>query len=426
MSIFNVFGSSPDTSNNQNDSQKNSHIIQGASELNYDPTDGSQIRGSIQEMGGMDRLSIMLHPMASLYVRSESQLLLNNTLTMSPLGKVEPNKLHESFSTGTFMVNKISVLSNVLGSDMSNNRINSSSSNGSASPSSSTQPTGILGTITSVFSSKKKTGGRNNDYLSDSDSGSDSDSEMNSDSEDMEDMSEKIPMESNLSIFSIIPGKIQALVLNINDEWCLHHRAFLACSENLTIETAVSFKLGIQGNGTHVTKVRNQSNRPGLLWMISYGGIMDQSLEFNQFVVHSGLFLATKSANYDKAHIRYMGNLFEGISGGEMIMMDFSKTEPAPGDKLYIQTGNIDEYIHFMTKSIPKNENSRIGNDMGFKKEVPPPSTVETPFPVTTPTDMGSPMKSLTEGPVQVQPPPQKPQKGGESRKRTTRRKRIR
>ena len=418
MSIFNVFGSSPDTSNNDNN-PTNLHIIQGASDLKYNPTDGSQIRGSIQEMGGMDRLSIMLHSMASLYVRAESQLLLNNTLSIRPLGKVEPNQLHESFSTGTFMVNKISVISNEMNSDMSNNHSSSSSSSSSSkgTVSSSPQLTGILGTITSVFSPKKKTGGRNKDYLSDSDSDSESDSE------NMEDMSEKIPMESNLSIFSIIPGKIQALILNVNDEWCLHHRAFLACSENITIETAVSFKLGIQGNGTYITKVRNQSNQPGLVWMISYGGIMDQSLESNnQFVLHSGLFLATKSTNYDKAHIRYMGNLFEGISGGEMIMMDFSKTEPAPGDKLYIQTGNIDEYIHFMTKSIPKNENSRMGNDMGFKKEVPPPSTIETPFPVTTSTDMGSPMKSLTEGPVQIQPP----QKGGESRKRTTRRKRFR
>lgn len=414
MSIFNVFGSSPTNDTSSNSHSNPLHIIEGVSELNYDPTDGSQIRGSIQEMGGMDRLSMMLHPMASLYVRAESQLLLNNTLIIRPIGtsgKVEPNQLHESFSTGKFTVNKISVMSNTsTTNDMSNNNA-SLSQKQPQSP-----PTGILGTITSVFSSKKKTGGNKvPDEFSDSDSESDLDSDTMEDAISTEE-------ESNLSIFSIIPGKIQALVLNVNDEWCLHHRAFLACSENITIETAVSFKLDIQGNGTHVTKVRNQSNQPGLVWMISYGGIMDKSLESsNQFVIHSGLFLATKSANYHKAHIRYMGNLFESISGGEMIMMDFSKTEPAPGDKLYIQTGNIDEYIHFMTKSMPKNENSRMGKDMGFKKEVPPPAMIETPFPTTTSTDLGSPMKSLTEGPVQVQPPP--PQKGGESRKRTTRRK---
>ena len=402
MSVFNLFSSPPNV-----DTSNNPHIMEGTAELEYDPTDGSQIRGSIQEMGGMDRLSIMLHPLASLYVRSDSQLMLNHTLTMKPMGNAEPHPLHESFITGKFSVNKVSVFAPA---DTSNATTPMSKSTAPAS-------TGILGTITSVFSTNKKTsGGRSSAF----DSDSDSDSDSNSESEDEDEDQTPSPTSSNLSIFSIVPGKIQALMLAPNDEWCLHHHAFLACSENITIELAVSFKLSIQGNGTHVTKVRNLSNQPGLVWIISYGGIVEQSLEDNQFSIHSGLFLATKSANYNKAHIQFMGNRFEGIAGGEMIMLDFSKTEPAPGDKLYLQTGNIDEYLQFMAKSMPKNVNSRMGNDMGYKKEVPAPAMIETPFPTTTSTDMGSPMKSSVEGPTHIQP-----QKGGmcSSRKRTTRRK---
>jgi uncharacterized protein (AIM24 family) len=361
-------------------------------------------------MGGMDRLSIMLQPAASLHVRADGQLLMNHTLTMSSVGeKDKPNQLHESFSTGIFAVNKVSVLS--------------TNATPTSAPAPAPTPTSLLGTITSVFSSSStnnKTSGGKRSPFSDSDSDSDSD-----ENDEYMESPTATTSASNLSIFSIIPGKIQTLVLAEQDEWCLHHHAFLACSENITIETAVSFKLSIQGNGTHVTKVRNLSNQPGLVWIISYGGIMEHSLEDNQFSVHSGLFLATKSANYDKAHIQYMGNRFDGIAGGEMMMMDFSKTEPAPGDKLYIQTGNIDEYLHFMSKSMPKNENSRMGNDMGYKKESPtpppPPSMIETPFPVTSSTNMGSPMKSSVEGPIHI-----RPQKGGESRKRTTRRKSAR
>lgn len=160
-----------------------------------------------------------------------------------------------------------------------------------------------------------------------------------------------------LSIFSFIPGNIQKLDINIGEEWCIHHSAFLACTENITIETGVSFATTLTGNGTFYTKIKNVSQKLGTVWLVAYGGIAERKLNENKnFIVHSGLFLAVRRPVYDKLKIGLASTIFSSIAGGQGIVMDFSQTEPSNADVLYLQTGNLDEFLSFISNAVMNKE----------------------------------------------------------------------
>ena len=164
--------------------------------------------------------------------------------------------------------------------------------------------------------------------------------------------------------------------------WCIHHGSFLACSENITVETGMSFHQTLTGNGTFYTRVSNKTEFPGNLWLTAYGGILKRDLdnEGSNFRLHGGLFLATKTPVYDKMKISLASSIFSTIAGGQGIMMDFTgyvsqkpvvethlpnEPEKVGGDgtpvdidihesdglspgMLYYQTGNIDEFLNFI------------------------------------------------------------------------------
>lgn len=184
------------------------------------------------------------------------------------------------------------------------------------------------------------------------------------------------------TLFSIIPGNILHIKVQPGDMWCIHHGSFLACSENITVETGMSFHQTLTGNGTFYTRVSNKTEFPGNLWLTAYGGILKRDLdnEGSNFRLHGGLFLATKTPVYDKMKISLASSIFSTIAGGQGIMMDFTgyvsqkpvvethlpnEPEKVGGDgtpvdidihesdglspgMLYYQTGNIDEFLNFI------------------------------------------------------------------------------
>ena len=175
-----------------------------------------------------------------------------------------------------------------------------------------------------------------------------------------------------VTIFSIVPGNIQAIHIQPEDTWCIHHSAFLACSTNISIETGISFHQTVTGNGTFYSRATNNSKFPGIIWLVSYGGVIKRDLktEGSNFRLHSGLFLATKTDVYEKMSIEFASTIFSSIAGGQGIMMNFSQygmkggtnkgetvqsgpdnSEQAMNDDgvLYYQTGNIDEFLFLIS-----------------------------------------------------------------------------
>jgi uncharacterized protein (TIGR00266 family) len=164
---------------------------------------------------------------------------------------------------------------------------------------------------------------------------------------------ENSDVSGNVSLFSFIPGKIQDIVLKPGDSWCIHNNAFLACSENITVMTGVSFQTTFTGNGAFYTKITNESGKDGIVWLIAYGGVQKRSIaNNNNFYVHSGLFLAMKQSNYEKLQVGLSSTVFSTIAGGLGIVMDFSGVQGGEDDVLYLQTGNLDEFLSFITNQI--------------------------------------------------------------------------
>jgi uncharacterized protein (AIM24 family) len=170
-----------------------------------------------------------------------------------------------------------------------------------------------------------------------------------------------------LTIFSIIPGNIQAIRISPGDTWCIHHSALIACSENITITTGMSFHQTVTGNGTFYSRAKNESPFPGIIWLVAYGGIVKRDLntEGSNFRLHSGLFLATKSTVYETMSVELASTIFSTIAGGQGIMMNFegykskkggahdTKSDKEPNgnndDYLYYQTGNLDEFFNLIS-----------------------------------------------------------------------------
>jgi uncharacterized protein (AIM24 family) len=143
--------------------------------------------------------------------------------------------------------------------------------------------------------------------------------------------------------------------------------------------TGISFQTTFTGNGAFYTKIVNNSNVDGIVWLIAYGGVQERKLqENNNFYVHSGLFLAMKQSHYDKLQIGLASSIFSTIAGGVGIVMDFSEVTVDTKDTneiVYLQTGNLDEFLNFIMVQIVQpssNTNSFISlfSEGGSKKRI--------------------------------------------------------
>ena len=305
--------------------------------INYDIND--LITSNINNVSGFDHLEIELRGNAAIYTRAECQLIIDNNFTIEATlgGKGIISGVVRSFSTGTFFINKIFLKNeDITGGDIPANNsltpqpLESSSPSPLASPHLASEPL----------------------------------------AEPLVSSPVQRPMSSGkLSIYSIIPGNIKEIVLKPKDSWCVRHSSFLACTENITVSTGLSFSTTLTGNGVFYTKIKNESDKNGIVWLTAYGGIVEKKLQdHNAFKVHSGLFLAMTESVYDKVKTTFASSIFSSIAGGQGIVMDFSETVPTETDILYLQSGNLDEFIELnvAASSEASAKADMISNIFGF------------------------------------------------------------
>jgi len=80
-----------------------------------------------------------------------------------------------------------------------------------------------------------------------------------------------------------------------------------------------------------------------------------------------------KQSSYGKLHVGLSSSVFSTIAGGLGIVMDFSGVQGEKDDVLYLQTGNLDEFLSFIMNQIvpPSSLDSSFFNfiaDGGSKK----------------------------------------------------------
>ena len=313
------------------------------------------ITSNINNVSGFDHLEIELRGKSAIYTRAECQLIIDNNLTIKATlgGKGIVSGLVRSFSTGTFFINKIFLKENedITGGDKQFNNVENLQKDVNQSSTELSKNFPTEEPLTSEpLTSKPLTSSSVSTPLESSSVSTPLES-----SPVAEPVAEPVaaPISSGkLSIYSIIPGNIKEIVLKPNDSWCVHHSSFLACTENITVSTGLSFSTTLTGNGIFYTKIKNESEKNGIVWLTAYGGIVEKKIkEHNAFKVHSGLFLAMTESVYNNVKTTFATSIFSSIAGGQGIVMDFSETVPTENDILYLQSGNLDEFIELASSA---------------------------------------------------------------------------
>lgn len=169
-----------------------------------------------------------------------------------------------------------------------------------------------------------------------------------------------------VSIYSVIPGTIQELIIEPGQTWCVNDITYLCSTENIIVESGISFSTFITGNGILYTRIKNKSKYKGKVWLNAWGGVINKNLTENKnFKIHSGLFLAMPESIYKKIKVKLASTIFSSIAGGQGIMMDFSETEPIPNDILYLQN-NMHEFFEMISLHIIGPESSRSNVNVNF------------------------------------------------------------
>jgi uncharacterized protein (AIM24 family) len=324
--------------------------------IDYEVTD--LISANIKNVSGFDHLEIEIKDGAAIYTRAECQLIIDNSLEMkaSVGGKGIFSGFVRSLSTGTFFMNKISVANantskplTFFGGRRTLNEANEVTANRVAPLPNEVAP--LPNEVAPNEVAPKEV-------------------TPNEVTPNEVTTNEVTPPNSGIvSIYSIIPGNIQQLDLKPGDEWCVHNSCFICSTENITVTSGISFSTFFTGNGLLFTTIRNDSNKNGMVWLSAYGGIIEKKLtEKKEFKVHSGLFLAMPKTIYNNVKTTLASSIISTIANGQGIFMDFSQTVPTDNDILYLQSGNLDDFLNMVSPpsySFSYNSDSGAAPDMG-------------------------------------------------------------
>jgi len=341
--MFSLFGDKSQPTAAPDDDK---NITKGNTSVDYDP---SKMDYAVKSISSLDVLEIKLTENMVVNVRAEAQLKMDKSMVLesiAPLKGERFDQLYHSYHKGIFAVNRVKLASNTT-NYASSTVTDASNMNMTSNP-------------------PQQTGGDDND---------------NADNEEEDDKTKSDASADNkrggtVTIFTVIPGSIKTIELDEGEEWYIHHNAYLASTENVTIQHAISYKLGVDGHGMYCTKVTNNSSKPAFVWVASYGAVIEEDIDDTvpmQF--HSGLFLATTKAVYENIRTKFTSNLFSQVSGGETVMMDLSNVK-GKDHVIYLQTGNMDELMYMLGKSIPK-DGRRLGPNMEYGEEPVESSNVE-------------------------------------------------
>lgn len=151
-----------------------------------------------------------------------------------------------------------------------------------------------------------------------------------------------------LKCSSIFPGHILDMQLKPNERLMISPKCLLCFTDNLVTNSKRRLRGIFMSEGIYQTEIINNSNKPGMVWLSSYGGVEKLLLKSNERLkVDNGLFLcASTDVKYD---ITKLGGIKSTILSGEGIVMEF--TGPCT---LYVQGNSIDNLLNYITEHVSK------------------------------------------------------------------------
>lgn len=139
---------------------------------------------------------------------------------------------------------------------------------------------------------------------------------------------------------SFLPGQIVPIIIKPKNEIIISPDSLICFTDNLDIDGQFKIKAFMVSEGVRQTKITNNSNEIGMVWLNSYGGYLKKTLNKGESIMlDNGLFLASYS-DVDFT-LKKMGSLKSSILSGEGFVMKF--TGPC---ELLIQNKNYYSLVH--------------------------------------------------------------------------------
>lgn len=158
---------------------------------------------------------------------------------------------------------------------------------------------------------------------------------------------------AKITFGSCIPGDILKLEIMPGETFMASKGSFVAGSENIKVKAGIRMRGLFSGEGAVLTKLVNDSETPGLVFLACYGGIDKFNLktEDDTCIVDNGLFLAAKVIPDKKLYeLTALGRAKTFILGGEGILMKF-KGGPRT---VYVQNRNINHFANTINLYLPR------------------------------------------------------------------------
>ena len=170
------------------------------------------------------------------------------------------------------------------------------------------------------------------------------------------------PKEQNITFASYLPGDINTIAIQPNEQYVISQQGMLAVTGNVIVDTQTRFRGMFVGQGAFMSKLYTKDNNVGLAWIASYGAIEKHTLaKGERLKVDNGLFLmCKKEVNYS---IGKVGGIKSAILSGEGLVMNF--TGPAV---VYTQTRNLSSFLGFITNHIKRHIKNRKNKFGGTRK----------------------------------------------------------
>ena len=151
-----------------------------------------------------------------------------------------------------------------------------------------------------------------------------------------------------LKCSAILPGHILDMDVNPGVRLMISPKCLLCFSDNLMTNSKRRLRGIFMSEGIYQTEIINNSNKKGMVWLSSYGGVEKLTLKSGEKLkVDNGLFLcASTDVKYD---ITKLGGIKSTVLSGEGIVMEF--TGPCT---LYVQGNSVDNLLEYVTEHVSK------------------------------------------------------------------------
>ena len=143
---------------------------------------------------------------------------------------------------------------------------------------------------------------------------------------------------NELVLANNLPGDIKDLMVLPGEEFLISTHCLIAFTPNVKLNTTVKWSNILMGDTPFLTTIRNDSDKPGMVWLAGYGGIKTLRLAENEdIIVAKGLVVASEFFNHYKVSMKEFTSFSMKFSGPCVI---------------YVQGRNIHSFIDFMAGHI--------------------------------------------------------------------------